>query len=538
MKKGIKGGRLSALVVAGLAALFAVVAAGASAAPDNKQNVIIGYAGTDAAGKALVAKYGGSVKHSFSSINAVAASVDSAKVSDLKKDAGARYVENDAPRTALTLAPLTSLSTSQLVPELSNGLYGLLMTNEYPAPLGYTGAGAMACVADTGIDANHPDIKSNFLGGYDAIDLDDNPDVGRDIHEQHATHVSGTVAGVNNGVGVVGGAPGNQFLEARVLHWDGTNNTGETSQVMAGAQWLSDHGCRVVNMSLGGGDKSRAEEDLYDNLFVNGAGGKGTLIIASAGNDAAGKVSFPAGYKNVLSVAALNADGSLASFSNHGPGLDVSAPGVDVVSSFPRGTGHDARIGDVVALSAEFAGTTSARGVTGTLVNCGLALTPTDCPTTVSGNIAVISRGQISFAQKVENAMSRGAKAAVIYNNVAGNLNATLSTDRTSTGAAWIPVVTVTQAQGQTLVGQAGSTSTVYSIATSWDYLSGTSMAAPHVTAAAALVLSANPTLSSAQLADVLTSTASDLGNPNYDTTFGNGLVNAKAAVEKALATP
>jgi serine protease len=82
----------------------------------------------------------------------------------------------------------------------------------------------------------------------------------------------------------------------------------------------------------------------------------------------------------------------------------------------------------------------------------------------------------------------------------------------------------------------AGSTTTLFNIATSWDYFSGTSMAAPHVTAAAALVLQANPRLTSAQLAAVLTSTASDLGNQGYDNTFGYGLVDAKAAVQKALA--
>jgi serine protease len=58
------------------------------------------------------------------------------------------------------------------------------------------------------------------------------------------------------------------------------------------------------------------------------------------------------------------------------------------------------------------------------------------------------------------------------------------------------------------------------------------------VTAAAALVLSANPRLTSSQLTNILTSTATNLGSPNYDTTFGNGLVNAQAAVQKALATP
>lgn len=534
--------RKSVRVIAGLVfpvvMLVAVVGASGAGAANGRQDVIIGYSGSESAAKALVGKFGGSVRHAFPSINAVAASLDGSRMADLAREGGVRYVEKDAVRTAQTLAPLTSLATSQLTPSTDNGLYGLLMTKEYPAPLGYTGAGAMACVADTGIDANHPDLKANYLGGYDAIDLDNNPNVGNDIHEQHGSHTSGTVAGVNNGVGVIGGAPGNKFLEARVLHWDGTNNTGETSQVMAGAQWLSDHGCRVINMSLGGGDKSRAEEALYDNLFVNGAGGKGTLIVASAGNDSAKSISFPAGYANVLSVAALNPDGTLASFSNHGAGLDISAPGVDVVSSFPQGTGHDARVGNITGLSAEFGGSTSSRGVTGTVVDCGLALTATDCPATVAGNIAVISRGSATFAAKVENAMSRGAAAAVIYNNVAGNLNATLGTDTTSTGKGWIPVVTVTQAQGQTLVSQAGSTSTVWSVPTSWDYLSGTSMAAPHVTAAAALVLSANPRLTSSQLTNILTSTATNLGAPNYDTTFGNGLVNADAAVRKALATP
>jgi subtilisin family serine protease len=95
--------------------------------------------------------------------------------------------------------------------------------------------------------------------------------------------------------------------------------------------------------------------------------------------------------------------------------------------------------------------------------------------------------------------------------------------------------VTVTQAQGQALVAQANTTKTIFSVPTSWDYLIGTSMAAPHVTAAAALVLSAKSSLNSAQLTDILTSTATNLGPP---TTFGSGLVNAKAAVQKALATP
>ena len=88
--------------------------------------------------------------------------------------------------------------------------------------------------------------------------------------------------------GIIGGAPGNAFREARVLHWDGTNNTGETSQVMAGAQWLSDHGCRVINMSLGAlRDPRNRERDGFSALeaaVVAYAQRNGALVVAAVGN--------------------------------------------------------------------------------------------------------------------------------------------------------------------------------------------------------------------------------------------------------------
>jgi serine protease len=72
----------------------------------------------------------------------------------------------------------------------------------------------------------------------------------------------------------------------------------------------------------------------------------------------------------------------------------------------------------------------------------------------------------------------------------------------------------------------------------SWNHFEGTSMATPHVSGVAALVLDAKPTLSAAQVESILKSTAQDLGPAGYDTTFGYGLVNADAAVTRALATP
>jgi serine protease len=95
----------------------------------------------------------------------------------------------------------------------------------------------------------------------------------------------------------------------------------------------------------------------------------------------------------------------------------------------------------------------------------------------------------------------------------------------------------VSLADGQTLLTQVGTKATLVSAPSSWDFLSGTSMAAPHVSGVAALVFGKNPTLTPLQVESILESTATDLGPAGYDPTFGWGLVNAKDALD-ATATP
>src|SRR4051794_11222757 len=127
MKMHVRGGRRPMVAAVVLTALVVLLAAtGGSAAAGGRPNVIIGYSGSDTAARSLVAKHGGSVSHQFGAINALAASLDSARVADLARDGGVRYVENDAPRTAMGLS---DLANTQLVPDASNGLYGLVMTN-------------------------------------------------------------------------------------------------------------------------------------------------------------------------------------------------------------------------------------------------------------------------------------------------------------------------------------------------------------------------------------------------------------------------
>ena len=522
-----------------LAALaLAIVTAGAAAQPSpSRQHLFVGFAkAPGAAERSLVARYGGTVRFSFPEVNALAIDLADAKIGALARETGVRYVEQDPERNALALDPLQK---DQLVPALSNGLWGLVATravDAHSAPGGgYTGAGVKACVADTGIDANHIDIAANYKGGYDAIDLDNDPVVDNDEFEAHGTHVAGTVLGVNNGAGIFGVAYGAQLYHARVLADPDHTGTasGSTSQVMDGVRHLAeDFGCKVINMSLGGGRRSGTEENLYKRLTANG-----TLIVAAAGNDAVNTLDFPAGYQIVVSVSATDHD-KLASFSSFGKGLDLTAPGVDVLSSVPNGTGREAKVqtadGAVTtANSAEFAGTTSDRGVSAALVDC--ATGETACAN-AAGKIALIQRGNITFAEKVANAMAGGAVGVILYNNVEGSVNPTLGTVTAPDGSDWIPTVAVIQAEGLALkANNLGQSVTVFNIARDWGLNSGTSMAAPHVSGVAALVFASHPGATPAQVEQILKSTAKNLGPAGYDTQYGFGMPQADFAAAATL---
>ena len=520
-------------------------AAAQGAAAPGRERLFVGFAKTPGASeRALVARFGGTVRHSFPSIDALAIELDSAKVSDLARAGGVRYVEQDPVRKPLSLL---DLEHAQLVPDISNGLYGLVTTNAVAAhDDGFTGSGVKACVADTALDTGHPDIADNFVLGYNVFDGSNDVDASSlDVAdtETHATHVSGILLGVDNSKGILGVAPGAQLYEARVLQTTtdhpGPHGSivveGSTSDVMAGVQWLADQGCRVINMSLGGGHRSRSEEMLYQQVTEGG-----TLIVAAAGNDARRKIEYPAAYPEVMSVGAVDVDDNLADFSNTGRGLDIVAPGVGVLSSVPMGEGRAALVNDgsteYEGIGMEFAGLTDASGVDGKLYDCGIADTTTSCPADVNGNIALIERGAVTFAQKVADVMAQGAIGAIIYNNASGNFSGTLGT-ADNNGEAWIPAISVSQEDGQTLAGEAdGSTSvTLVNAPTRWDFFGGTSMATPHVAGVAALVLGKNPDLSPGEVRDILDGSAMDLGTPGYDTTYGNGLVDATAALD---ATP
>lgn len=483
------------------------------------QKVFVGFRNKPGAKeRILVQGHNGRISHEFPEVQAFAVEIPTNQIDALSREPQVLYVEEDPIRYPL------GLSDSELEPSMSNGLYGLITTYATTVHAnGVTGTEITACIADTAIDINHPDIAPNLLetvnNNSQPIDL---------ANETHATHVAGTIVAALNDKGVRGVAYGAKLYHARVLGPNG----GYASEVMNGVRWLVEtKGCRNVGLSLGSKSRSRTEEKFYEEMYT-----KGALIIAAAGNENAKRLSFPAGYSVVLSVGALDRNNDHASFSNTGKNLDLSAPGVEVLSSVPIGTGSESSViastSSYRAFGMEFAGKTS--GITGTIVDSGTGNTASEFPSSVSGNITLMKRGSATFAAKVENAMNAGATAAIIYNNVAGDFTGTLSSPNTSDGRPWIPVVSVSDSTGATLVSLAGTTGTVVNQMSDWDYYSGTSMATPHVVGVAAIVMSANPALTNTQVENILKNTATDLGKKGYDTTFGYGLVNASRAVEAA----
>ena len=185
------------------------------------------------------------------------------------------------------------------------------------------GEGIIVAVLDTGVQS----------GGHDGIhDLQTGRDFvyGGSMYDAygHGTHVSGTIAQkTDNGVGVAGVAPGVTLLPVKVL---GDSGSGSLYGIAQGIIWAADEGASVINMSIGfwGGSQSVQEAVQYAN-------NKGVVVVAAAGNEDTSQLNYPAAYSEVISVGATTSTDRLASFTNWGQGLDLVAPGVDILQEVP-----------------------------------------------------------------------------------------------------------------------------------------------------------------------------------------------------------
>ena len=186
-------------------------------------------------------------------------------------------------------------------------------------------------IVDTGIDQDHEDLVAKVDGNVNFTDSDT-----WDDRYGHGTHVAGAAAAAtNNGTGVAGVCPDCRLLNVKVLNDQGM---GYNSWIATGIRWATDHGARVINLSLGGSIKSRTLEDA-----VNYAWDHGVVLACAAGNDGNSKPTYPGKYEPCIAVAATDANDQKASFSTYSARwVDVAAPGVDILSTFPN---HDYAIG-------------------------------------------------------------------------------------------------------------------------------------------------------------------------------------------------
>jgi subtilisin family serine protease len=189
---------------------------------------------------------------------------------------------------------------------------------------GYAAGGTPVVVGsiDTGADMDHPQLAGRTIAGWDWIDNDNDPN---DING-HGTHTSGTMAGTTVGVAGVAGAASNvRVYVQRVCGRRGCPSAAIASAIRAAADYP---GLVAMNLSLGGGSLSTGERDA-----IAYATSRNVLVIASTGNDGASTVSCPACDPNAISVGASNWRDARASYSNYGPGIDITAPGGECYSN-------------------------------------------------------------------------------------------------------------------------------------------------------------------------------------------------------------
>lgn len=282
-------------------------------------NVFIGFTQTPGSGEQnLVRGVGGKVKHSFTLVPAIAANIPEAAVAALQNNPKVTVIEPDITVYAVD----AELDAAWGVKKIGSG-----MVHDG----GNKGTGVKVGVIDSGVDYTHPDLDSNYAGGYDFHNGDSDPmdDYG------HGSHVSGTIAAEDDGAGVVGVAPEAKVYAYKVL---GVNGIGSYSNVVAALEKAVNDGIQITNNSYGStGDPGSTVKAAFDNSAA-----LGILHIAAAGNSGntpgtKDNVIYPARWDSLVAVAATDSNDKRANWSSTGPAVEISGPGVSIKSTLPGG---------------------------------------------------------------------------------------------------------------------------------------------------------------------------------------------------------
>lgn len=502
---------LCAAIVAGA---FGLAATAPAVAAETGSRVIVKFkAGAFAKGRAEVAAQGGRVLVNLSEVDALSTQLSPKAIALLKRSKNVEFIEVDHPQYlfASKRVGTSAVVASQTVP------YGITMVQA--DQVGDAAAGLRKlCIVDSGIDGTHPDLAGVPMTGENFT----TSGTWNSDENGHGTHVAGTVAALNNSIGVVGVMPSGTINLHIAKVFDATGST-SSSTIAKAMLACGKVGANVVSMSLGGSSPSGIQQ-LVAKILAK----RNVLQIAAAGNAGTSAISYPAGFAEVVSVAAIDSSMAHASFSQFNADVEIAAPGVGVLSTVPVGTGQSSTLDVSGTGYAVIAGVGSGGGsVTAPLYNFGLGEV---VDVGAAGKVCLISRGNISFGIKVDNCVASGGIGAVVYNNVAGPLAMDLG------GVKTIPAVGADGNDMASLLAQVGQSATVAVLTSDYAEFNGTSMATPHTSAVAALVWSLHTGCTAAQMRDSLNKSAMDLGAAGRDVEFGFGLVQAKAASDRITA--
>lgn len=428
-----------------------------------------------------------------------------------------------------------SLQTGDGVDELGVGERPFVLPSEMNDTQ-FTGKGVKVGVVDTGIDYEHPDLRANFAGGFDLVDLDDDPMETQDIlPTMHGTHVAGIIAadGVLQGV-----APDAEIYAYRAL---GPGGSGTSIQVMAAMEEAVKEGVDVINLSLG---NTVNGPDYPTSKAVTEAAKLGVAVVVANGNAGPENwtVGAPATSAHAMSVGAYETESRLPSLYIAKADKEISIQSLPFARPWQFERDHE-----VVMPDEKLPG--------------NFALLQVDAET-IAEDIMVMQenrvKGVILYEEKASEIdwMSELMEAEIdipiallalqdgrwLKRNLKEKdpLYADTKYDIKPAGIAEFSSrgpVTVDWELKPDLV--APGVNIVSTVPGGYDILNGTSMAAPHVAGAIAVMKEAQPTWTNEQIFNALKTTAQQVAEPSGEIVSpveqGSGFIQLSAAIETDL---
>jgi subtilisin family serine protease len=237
----------------------------------------------------------------------------------------------------------------------------------------------IVAVIDDGVDTSHPEFSGRLVAGYDFVNDDNDPNPLST--DGHGNACAGIIAAANDGVGVIGVAPGVRIMPLKSLQ----DGSGFHSDIVPAIYYAVDNGAKVISMSLGGTSSSLAYETA-----VNYAVSQGVVVLAAAGNDNVDNLvepHYPASYASVISVGAMSpcglrktpttCDGEFWWGSNFG-NLDFITPGTRIATTDVSGSGGYSPTNYTPSFNGTSAATPFAAGVAALILSLDPTLTPAE----------------------------------------------------------------------------------------------------------------------------------------------------------------